>query len=111
MKKSIFSLLKLAVVSCGLVSLSSFAMSVNDGDSKPFECVDAKTLEVNSECFSSTIENNIVFKNSQTTVYQNATEVSDRALASVTFDRRTMTIRIVAHKDATIARLSTLRKD
>lgn len=91
------------------VSASSFASSDTDGETKTFNCMDKKTFEINSECISQNIESNLVFKKAQKAVLDNANDASDRALATMTFDSRTMTISIVAHKDATIAKVDTAK--
>lgn len=90
------------------LSASSFASSNADGETKAFNCMDKKSFEINSECISQNIESNLVFQKAQDVVLASATDSSDRALASMTFDARTMTISIVAHKDATIANVDML---
>lgn len=95
-----------AVLFTILLSGSFYSFSTT-GEAKPFDCVDKKTFEVKAECLSNNIENNLEFKNAEKTVFKNASEASDRALASMTFDSRTMTIKIVAHRDATIAKVDT----
>lgn len=94
---------QLSALILGLISLSTFAASANTGETKTFTCMDKKTFEINSECMSQDIESTLVFQKAEKAVVEEATNVNDRALASVTFDARTMTINIVAHKDASIA--------
>jgi|GEM_PF-1204971 len=84
-------------------STASFATTSANGETKAFNCMDKKTFEINSECISQNIQDNLVFQKAEKAVLVNADNASDRALATMTFDNRTMTINIVAHKDATIA--------
>lgn len=91
------------------VSGASFASNSTDGETKAFNCMNKKTFEINSECMSQNIESNLVFQKAQKAVLADATDASDRALATMTFDSRTMTISIVAHKDASIAQVDTTK--
>ena len=86
-----------------LLSVSSFVASANSGEPKTFNCMDKKSFAINSECMSQNIESNLAFKNAEKAIIEKASTGNDRALASVTFDARTMTIHVVAHKDASIA--------
>ena len=81
------------------------ASSPSAGDAKPFNCIDKTTFAVNSECMSQEIESNLVFKQAEVAIVENAALVSDRAMATLTFNEETMTINVIAHKDATIARV------
>lgn len=92
-----------------VVSASSFASTNTDGETKTFNCMDKQTFEINSGCMSQNIESNLVFKKAQKAVLDSAKDASDRALATMTFDSRTMTISIVAHKDAAIAKVDTAK--
>ncbi|MFT4653283.1 MAG: hypothetical protein ACJA0G_000190 [Kangiellaceae bacterium] len=94
-------------VSALAVSSISFASSNTDGETKAFNCMNKKTFEINSECISHNIESNLVFQKAEKAVLENADNASDRALATMTFNSRTMTINIVAHKDATLANVDT----
>ena len=92
-----------------VVAGSSFASTNTNGETKTFNCMDKKTFEINNECMSQDIESNLVFKKAQKAVLENTSDASDRALASMTFDSRTMTISIVAHKDASIAKVDSAK--
>ncbi|MBF7074969.1 pyridine nucleotide transhydrogenase [Glaciecola sp. MH2013] len=74
------------------------------GDAKLFNCMDKKTLTMNSECMSKQISSNIAFKKVEESLIQNANQVSDRAIATMTFDPKTLSIEVVAHRDAQLAR-------
>ncbi len=98
------SKLKLAFVLC--VSAMSSLSFASTGESKAFQCMDEQTFAVNSKCMSQKIESNLVFKQAEQTIIANADYSSDRALATMTFDAKTMSINIVAHKDATLAKVN-----
>ncbi|MFT6270344.1 MAG: hypothetical protein ACJAVV_003178 [Alphaproteobacteria bacterium] len=106
MKPILSALLALSALA---VSATSFASSNTDGETKAFNCMDKKTFEINSGCISQNIESNLVFQKAEKAVLVNADNASDRALATMTFNSRTMTINIVAHKDATIANIDTAK--
>lgn len=86
-------------------SASSFAVSDNPNKIRTFDCMDKKTFDIKSECMANRVENSVAFKATQKAVVEDAKAVGDRAMATMTFDSRTMTIQIVAHKDATLALL------
>lgn len=88
-----------------VVSSLSLAATEQPGDSKLFSCMDAKSFELNSQCLSKKIESNMVFKQAQAEVLQAASDASDRAIATMTFDPQTFTIEVVAHKDALLAKI------
>lgn len=90
-----------------MASTSLFASSNTTDETKAFDCVNKETFAIDSECMNSSIEDNLVFKSAQKAVVENAETASDRAMASMTFDSTTMTIKIVAHKDATLAKADT----
>ena len=73
-----------------LITVSAIAMSANakSGEAKLFNCMDKTTFEMNSECMSQQIASN----------------VSDRAIATMTFNPKTMSIDVVAHRDAYLAK-------
>jgi hypothetical protein len=92
-----------------LVAASSFSFAApsNNGETKAFDCIDKKTFEIKSECMSKNIESNLVFQKAEKAVIESANAVGDRAMATMSFDSRTMTIHVVAHKDASIAKADT----
>lgn len=89
-----------------LITVSAIAMSANakSGEAKLFNCMDKSTFEINSECMSKQIASNLDFKRAEEAVIQKATDVSDRAIATMTFDPKTLSIDIVAHRDALLAK-------
>lgn len=89
------------------LTLSTFAASASTGETKTFNCMDKKTFAINSDCMSQDIESTLVFKNAEKAIVAKANNTSDMALATVTFDEQAMTITVVAHKDATIAKVKT----
>ena len=71
------------------------------GDNQLFDCMDAKTFEMNNQCMSDKIGNNIRFRDAQTKLIDIASESQgDYAIATMTFDQENMQIDIVAHKDS-----------
>jgi hypothetical protein len=89
-----------------VVSGATHAATEQPGDSKLFKCMDAKTFELNAQCMSKKIESNIVFKQSQTDLLNAASDSSDRAIATMTFDPKTFSIEVVALKDAQLAKIN-----
>jgi hypothetical protein len=89
-----------------LITVSAVAMSANakSGEAKLFNCMDKSTFAVNSECMSKQIASNLVFKRAEEAVITKASEVSDRAIATMTFNPKTMSIDVVAHRDAYLAK-------
>jgi hypothetical protein len=71
------------------------------GSNQLFDCMDAKTFEMNNQCMADQIGNNIRFRNAQAKMIEVASESQgDYAIATMTFDQEKMHIDIVAHKDA-----------
>lgn len=89
-----------------LITVSAIAMSANakPGEAKLFNCMDKASFEMNSECVSQQISSNLVFKRAEEAVFQKASDVSDRAIATMTFNPKTMSIDVVAHRDAYLAK-------
>lgn len=98
--------LKVAM-SIGLVlaSGSLLAESALQGETKTFKCMDKQTFEINSNCMQLDISSNLVFKKAESDMYKDISGTSDRALATMTFNPELMEINIVAHKDATLAKV------
>ena len=86
----------------GLALLMSFGVAhAESGNSQLFECMDAKTFEMNNQCLSDKISSNIRYRDAQQQVTEQASEnFGDYAIATMTFDAEKMQIDIVAHKDA-----------
>ena len=86
----------------GLSLLMSFGVAhAESGNSQLFECMDAKTFEMNNQCMSDKISNNIRYRDAQQQVTEQASEnFGDYAIATMTFDAEKMQIDIVAHRDA-----------
>tara|TARA_B100002049_G_C16008260_1_gene344616 strand:- start:144 stop:449 length:306 start_codon:yes stop_codon:yes gene_type:complete len=71
------------------------------GSNQLFDCMDAKTFELNNQCISEQISNNVRFRDAQEKVVSVADESrGDYAIATMTFDQEKMQIDIVAHRDA-----------
>ena len=68
-----------------------------------FECMDALTFEMNSQCVADHISNNVAFREAQTKMTQQAAESSDYVFATMKFYPELMRIEVVAHKDAALA--------
>ena len=86
----------------GLSLLMSFGVAhAESGNSQLFECMDAKSFEMNNQCMSDKISNNIRYRDAQQQVTEQASEnFGDYAIATMTFDAEKMQIDIVAHRDA-----------
>lgn len=90
----------------GLALLSGLSIAHADtGSNGLFDCMDAKTFELNNQCMANKIETNIRFREAQQQVVKTANENSnDYVIATMTFDPKKMQIDIVAHRDALIAK-------
>jgi hypothetical protein len=85
-----------------LVLSAAFGIAhAESGDNQLFDCMDAKTFEMNNQCMSDQIGNNIRFRDAQAKLIDIASESQgDYAIATMTFDQENMHIDIVAHKDS-----------
>jgi NADPH-dependent ferric siderophore reductase len=86
----------------GLALSAAFGIAhAESGSNQLFDCMDAKTFEMNNQCMADQIGNNIRFRNAQAKMIEVASESQgDYAIATMTFDQEKMHIDIVAHKDA-----------
>ena len=93
----------------GLTLMSVFGIAhAGSGENQLFDCMDAKSFELNNECIAENINNNIHFRDAQTDLVNVASEsLGDYAIATMTFDQEKMQIDIVAHRDA-LSALNTL---
>ena len=98
---------KAKVVATLIIAVSamvSASANAKTGDAKLFNCMDKTTFAINSECMSKQISSNITFKQAEYKIIQTASEVSDRAIATITFDPKTLNIVVVAHRDGQLAK-------
>ncbi len=86
----------------GLALVVAFGVAhAESGQNQLFDCMDAKTFEMNNQCVADQISSNIRFRDAQEQIVQVANESQgDYAIATMTFDPRKMQIDIVAHRDA-----------
>ncbi|RDV24024.1 pyridine nucleotide transhydrogenase [Alteromonas aestuariivivens] len=86
----------------GLLLMTSFGVAhAESGQNQLFNCMDAKTFEMNNQCVADQISSNMRYRDAQDKVAQVASENNgDYAIATMTFDPRKMQIDIVAHRDA-----------
>ncbi|WP_338518737.1 pyridine nucleotide transhydrogenase [Alteromonas gracilis] len=86
----------------GLALSAAFGIAhAESGSNQLFDCMDAKTFEMNNQCMADKIGNNIRFRDAQAKVIEVASDSQgDYAIATMTFDQEKMHIDIVAHKDA-----------
>ncbi len=97
------------LLSVALLSFFSVAHA-GTGENQLFDCMDAKTFEMNNQCMSDKISSNIRFREAQTELTAVANEsLGDYAIATMTFDQEKMQIDVVAHREALLARLASLR--
>ncbi|WP_395341505.1 hypothetical protein PN836_019385 [Ningiella sp. W23] len=90
-----------------MLVLACFGASASQSkapESSSFACVDAKSFEINASCMSNKIEMNDAFVQSQKDFSQQI-ESGDNAMASLTIDPETLNIKVVAHKDAQLAKV------
>ena len=93
----------------GFALLSTFGIAhAGSGENQLFDCMDAKTFEMNNQCMADQISSSIRFRDAQSDLVNVASESQgDYAIATMTFDQQKMQIDIVAHRDALTA-LNTL---
>ena len=86
----------------GLAMLSAMGVAhAESGSNQLFDCMDADTFEMNNQCMSDKISNNIRFRDAQTDLVNTAKENNGQyAIATMTFDQEKMQIDIVAHREA-----------
>lgn len=89
---------KLALVLGSLV-LGSVANAQAEAP-KAFDCMDAKTFQINSQCMSDRIDQNIDYQDMQMNIANSASLSDENVMASIKFYPKTMHIEIVAHRDA-----------
>lgn len=65
-----------------------------------FDCMDASSFEVNSQCVEATISQNMQFRDMQLDIANRASNSSDNVMATIKFYPEDMIIEIVAHRDA-----------
>ena len=92
------------VLAISLLALGSAAAHAETTDSKTFDCMDAKTFEVNSQCMANKISTNLAFTDAQKQIVLQAEDSSDNAMATVAFYPELRLIEVVAHRDATFAK-------
>ena len=86
----------------GLALLSTFGIAhAGSDDNQLFDCMDAKSFEMNNQCMADKISSNIRFRDAQAKLIDIASDSQgDYAIATMTFDQENMHIDIVAHKDS-----------
>ncbi|MEG3766996.1 pyridine nucleotide transhydrogenase [Alteromonas sp. 14N.309.X.WAT.G.H12] len=86
----------------GLALLMAFGIAHAESDGNQlFDCMDAKSFELNNQCMTDRISNNIRYREAQYQVTEQASEnMGDYAVATMTFHPEKMQIDIVAHRDA-----------
>jgi hypothetical protein len=94
-----------------LVVLSLVLSGVAHAESsKPqlFECMDTKSFEVNSQCMANKIGNNLTFQEAQKQIVLSAEDNTNNAMATMSFYPELRLIEVVAHRDATYAKVTKL---
>ncbi|WP_100658207.1 pyridine nucleotide transhydrogenase [Alteromonas flava] len=91
----------LAVITLAIAATGAHA---NADNGKAFDCMDAKTFEINSQCMAAKINNNVAFGEAQQSIVMAAQESSENAMATVSFYPELRLIEVVAHRDATYAK-------
>ena len=86
----------------GLALVSTFGIAhAESGSNQLFDCMDAKTFEMNNQCMADKISNNIRYRDAENLVAEQAGDnLGEYAIATMTFDQEKMQIDIVAHRDA-----------
>ncbi|MCV2886631.1 pyridine nucleotide transhydrogenase [Aestuariibacter sp. AA17] len=90
--------------------LFAHTASAQNPQNQLFDCVNASSFEINSQCLEAKISQNIQFQHIQSQITEKASMTQgDKAMATMTFYPNEMRIDIVAHRDAlaTIASTTT----
>lgn len=82
-----------------LISMGSIAHAQAE-QNKLFDCMDAKSFEVNSQCMSDKISQNMQFRDMQLVITNQANSNDQNVMATMKFYPKDMLIEIVAHRDA-----------
>lgn len=94
------------VLAVMLLALGSAAAHAESPKAQAFDCMDSKTFEVNSQCMSGKISSNLAFTNAQQEIVYAAADNAENAMATVSFYPKLRLIEVVAHRDATYAKLA-----
>ncbi|MBU3022006.1 pyridine nucleotide transhydrogenase [Aestuariibacter sp. A3R04] len=86
----------------GLALVTTFGVAhAESGDNQLFDCMDAKSFEMNNQCMADKISSNIRYRDAENQMAELASDnLGDYAIATMTFDQEKMQIDIVAHRDA-----------
>lgn len=93
------------VLAVMLLAFGSTAAHAESAKTQAFECMDSKTFEVNSQCMSDKISSNLAFTNAQQEIVYAAADSAGHAMATVSFYPKLRLIEVVAHRDATYAKV------
>lgn len=88
------------------LALPTVANAKNDDKKSAFDCMDKESFKVNQTCMAEKIASHDNFENKQNQIVENIASLNDMAMATMIFDNRNMTIRIIAHKDAAFAKVN-----
>ncbi|MDM7861425.1 pyridine nucleotide transhydrogenase [Alteromonas sp. ASW11-36] len=91
--------------------LGSAGAHADANKAQAFDCMDAKTFEINSQCMANTINNNLAFTAAQQNIVLSAEENSGNAMATVSYFPELQLIEVVAHQDATLAKNTEIPKN
>ena len=92
------------LLAVAVLELGSAGVLADANKAKAFDCMDAKTFEIDSQCMANTINNNLAFAAAQQNIVLAAEENSGNAMATVSYFPQLQLIEVVAHQDATLAK-------
>lgn len=98
------------IICMASLTLPTVVNAKNDDKQSAFDCMDKESFEVNETCMAKKIASHDNFENKQNQISERIASVNDMAMATMVFDNRNMTIRIIAHKDATFAKVDSEKK-
>lgn len=81
-----------------LFASGSFAKDLNEQDNL-FKCVDDESLEINTTCLNTKMENNEHFVNFQDNFKSKIDDLGGNVMSTVIFYPELMEIRVIAHMD------------
>lgn len=84
----------------GLSILFSSIAHAEGQQNKLFDCMDAKSFEVNSQCMEAKISQNMQFRDMQQQIATKTSFGGDNVMATMRFFPEQMLIEVVAHRDA-----------
>lgn len=85
---------------CTVMLFSSSIAHAEVKQNRLFDCMDATSFEINSQCMEASIAQSTQFRDMQLNIAQRANNSDENVTATIKFYPKSMDIEIVAHRDA-----------